>query len=191
MVRVFQPGRLELAQARAFAPEMRLVARCAAPVAALCVLAALVTGYFGWPTGLLHLAALYLVAERMRPWLLAQNEGAAGHGDRVLRVSLDAEHLVVHEQPGSLSHGSDNFGSYRWEELQGYYECPDCLVLLLPDGRRIIVPAQLFFPEQLQALKSVLAGKARPARVRWLCLLRAPLIALALIVAWLVLELPR
>jgi hypothetical protein len=191
MVRVFQPGHLELAQARSYAPEIRLLTRCAAPTAALCVVVAFVTGYFGWSTGLLHLAALYLVAERMRPWLLAKNESVADEADRVVRVSLDAEHVTVHQQPGSLGCESEDSGSYRWEELRGHYECPHCLVLLLPDGRRTILPARLFLPEQLEALRALLVGKAPRARVRWVSALRAPVIALALIVAWLLLELPR
>ena len=200
MVRVIQHGQRELTQARTYAPDMRLLTRCAVPLATLCVVAAFVTGYFGWSTGLLHLAALYLVAERMRPWLVAKNESAknesAEHDSAeheaqpVARVSLDAERVIVHQDPGRPSFDGEAVVSYRWEELQGYYVCPQCLVLLFPDGGRTILPAELFFPNQLQALEAVLESKARRVRVRWLAALRAPLIALALIAAWLVLEVP-
>lgn len=185
IVRWIQPTLRDWAEAHNFAPEHRLGTHLALPLAGACMLGGFVSGYFGWSTGLLHLLCLYLVVERVFPWLRLRTRSAELEGPAaVKRVTLTPEGIVI-------DHGFDGAvplpttSSYRWDELAGYTPCPQALVLLVREHEPLILPRTAFSQLEFGVLGVIVRSKLgppRPARLRGA--LRPLLVSGAVLVLW-------
>lgn len=169
IVRWVQPSLGNWADARAFAPERRLATQLALPFAGACVLGGFVSGFFGWPTGLLHLLGLYHVVERLLPWLsLRQQPGQLDGPSGLVRVTLTPEALVI-DRGFDGAEPVPTTMQLRWEELLGYYRSPHALVVLISAAERLPLPRVAFSELEwglvLDALEHKL-GAPRPARLR-------------------------
>lgn len=185
IVRWVHPSLSDWADAESFAPERRLATRLALPLAGACALGGFVTGFFGWPTGLLHLLALYHVVERVFPRLSLHERRVELEGPRQLvRVSVTPEAIVIDRG----FHGGapePTTSIHRWEELSGYYPSPRALVVLLGASDPLLLPRAAFSEVEfglLTALFQHKLGPARPARVRGL--FRPLVVSVVLLVAW-------
>jgi len=169
IVRWVHPSLADWADARSFAPERRLGTRLALPFAGACVVGGFVSGFFGWPTGLLHLLGLYHVVERLLPWLSLRQrpfelEGPSG----LVRVTLTPEVLVI-DRGFDGAELVPTTTQLRWEELRGYYPSPRTLVLLIGEAERLLLPrvalSEFEWGLVLAELEHKL-GAPRPARLR-------------------------
>ena len=186
MVRLFHLNASDLAHSLSYAPDARLTRAVAAPLAFLCILGGLVAGFFGWSTWLLNLAALYLIAERLCPELKALDGAAAVCGpENTRRVSLDLEHVVFDQRPGSFRVAEASSTSYRWEQLSAYYSCPKCLVLLCPNREPQLLPKIWFSAIEYALLSDLLARKVTRQSRRWWRALRPLLVLGAVLGSWL------
>lgn len=185
VVRWVHPSLGDWAEARSFAPERRLGTRLAVPVASACVLGGFVSGFFGWPTGLLHLLALYHLVERLLPWLLlreqrAELEGPAG----LVRVTISPEELVVDRGFGG-GYREPSTSRHRWRELAGYYTCPRALVLMVTSADTLLLPRVAFSEQELGLTTTVLRQELGPGRpARWRGALRPLVVSSLMLAAW-------
>lgn len=169
IVRWVHPSLRDWADARSFAPERRLGTRLALPFAGACVLGGFVSGFYGWPAGLLHLLGLYHVVERLFPWLSLREqrrdlEGPAG----LLRVTLTPEELLVDRGFGGGVR-EPTTSRHRWEELTGYYASPRALCVVFGEAEVLLLPRAAFSELEFGLVVAVLGqrlGPARSARLR-------------------------
>ena len=185
MVRWVHPSVADWADADGYAPEQRLRTQAAVPLAGAAALGGFVSGFFGWPTGLLHLLALYHLVERVFPWLSLRAERARLEGPNgLLRITLTPE-LVVIERRFDEAAPEPTASSYRWEELLGYYPSPHALVLCVADSGRLLLPRAQFSDVEWGLLEDLLRhrlGLPRPASSR--ALLRPLGVSLVVLVLW-------
>lgn len=169
IVRWVHPSLRDWADVRSFAPERRLATRLALPFAGACVLGGFVSGFFGWPTGLLHLLGLYHVVERLLPWLsLRQEPGQLEGPSGLVRVTLTPEAIVI-DRGFDGAEPAPTTTQFRWEELTGYYPSPHTLVVLIGASERLPLPRVAFSDLEWGLMLAVLEhklGAPRPARLR-------------------------
>jgi hypothetical protein len=185
IVRWIHPTLRDWAEAHSFAPEHRLGTRLVLPLAGACMFGGFVSGYFGWSTGLLHLLCLYLVIERVFPWLRLRRRSAELEGSAaVQRVTITPEGVVIDRGfDGAVPLPTTS--SHRWDELAGYTPCPQALVLLLREHAPLILPRTAFSELEFGVLGVLVRGKLgppRPARLRGA--LRPLLVSASVLVAW-------
>lgn len=185
IVRWVHPSLRDWADARSFAPERRLATRLALPFAGACVLGGFVSGFFGWPTGLLHLLALYHVVVRLLPWLALRErrvdlEGPGG----LVRVTISPEELVVDRGfSGGLPEPITS--RYRWEELLGYYPSPHAFVVLVRGADPLLLPRAAFSEFELGLLTALLGHKLGPARpAQWRGVVQPLVVSALVLVLW-------
>lgn len=169
VVRWVHPSLRDWADARSFAPERRLATRLALPFAGACVLGGFVSGFFGWPTGLLHLLGLYHVVVRLLPWLVLREQRVDLEGPRgLVRITVSPEEVVVDRGfGGGLREPSTS--RYRWEELAGHYPSPRAWVVLVRDAEPLLLPRAAFTEHEFGLLAALIRhklGSARPAQLR-------------------------
>ena len=185
IVRWIHPTLRDWAEAHSFAPEQRLGTHLALPLAGACMLGGFVSGYFGWSTGLLHLLALYLVVERVFPWLRLRRQSAELEGSAaVRRVTLMPEGIVI-VRGFDGAEPLPTTSSHRWDELAGYTPCPQALVLLLRDHDPLILPRTAFSEREFGVLAALVRSKLGPPRpARFRGALRPLLVSFAVLVPW-------
>ena len=191
VVRLFQLTAADVVRASGYAPGALLIRRVAAPLAFACITSGFVTGYYGWSTGLLHLCALYLIAERLRLRLKAQEVAAAMGGPvNPRRVSINAEQIVLDEPTVGfpVQHRST---VRRWSEWSSYYTSPDCVVLVGPHGEPSFLPRVWFSVQEYSMLLGQLASRVPRARIVWWGVLRPIVVVMVLLLSWLAWSVPR
>lgn len=185
IVRWIHPTLRDWAEAHSFAPEHRLGTRLVLPLAGACMLGGFVSGYFGWSTGLLHLLCLYLVVERLFPWLRLRRQSAELEGSAaVRRVTLTPEGVLI-DRWFDGAEPMPTTSSHRWDELAGYTPCPQALVLLMRERDPLILPRTAFSELEFGVLAALVRSKLgppRPARLRGA--LRPLLVSCAVLVLW-------
>ena len=183
IVRWIHPTLRDWADARAFAPERKLATQLALPLAGACVLGGFVSGFFGWPTGLLHLLGLYHLVERLFPWLSLREQRAKLEGpDGLVRVTVSPEELIVDRGFGG-GQLEPSTSRYRWQDLAGFYPSPHALVLVISRSELLLLPRAAFSHPEIEILAAMLRGQLgapRPARLRGLV---RPLIVTTLVLA--------
>lgn len=177
MVRVFQ----QTARDQALAQCSSGFTRSLLPLAGACMLGGFVAGYFGWPSGLLHLFGLYLLAEWMLPRLRAADVDSSLSA-RTVRVTLTPD-LISIDPVGDHAWGLAG-SCHGWQELRGYQRFPQHRVLLVPDRDPVVMPCSLFSRAQLAALDVLLRSRVMKPPVMRLSRLRPLLVGAALAGAW-------
>jgi hypothetical protein len=185
IVRWIHPTLGDWAEAHSFAPEHRLGTRLALPLAGACMLGGFVSGYFGWSTAFLHLLGLYLVVERVFPWLRLRGQSAELEGSAALRrVTLTPEGVVI-DRGFDGAQPLPTTSSHRWDELAGYTPCPHALVLLVRDHGPLVLPQQAFSELEFGALAALVRSKLGPPRAaHFRGALRPLLVSCAVLVPW-------
>lgn len=185
VVRWVHPSLRDWADAHSFAPERRLGTRLALPLAAACVLGGFVSGFFGWPTGLLHLLALYHVVERLLPWLSLREQRADLEGPGgLLRVTVSPEELVIDKGFGGGKH-EPSTSWYRWQELTGYYPTPHALVVIVGGSELLLLPRVAFSEHEFALLAALLGHRLGPVRpARWRGVFRPLAVSAVVLVLW-------
>lgn len=186
IVRWVHPLLCDWADARSFAPERRFATRLALPFAGACVLGGFVSGFFGWPTGLLHLLGLYHLVVRLLPWLVLRDQRADLEGPRgLVRITVSPEELVVDRGfGGGLPEPSTS--RYRWDQLSGHYPTPNAWVVLVRDSELLLLPRAAFTQHEFGLLAELLRNKLGPPRPAELRGAVQPLVvSAAVLVLWL------
>ncbi len=185
VVRWVHPSLRDWADARSFAPERRLGTRLAVPCAAACVLGGFVSGFFGWPTGLLHLLGLYHVVERLLPWLSLREQRADLEGPGgLVRVSVSPEELVV-DRGFCGGYREPSTSRHRWQELRAYYPTPEALVVIVTESELLILPRVAFTEHEFGLVTALLGHELGPVRpARWGGALRPIAVSAVVLVLW-------
>jgi len=185
VIRWVHPSLRDWADAQSFAPERRLATQLAIPCAAACVLGGFVSGFFGWPTGLLHLLGLYHVVERLLPWLSLRERRADLEGPgELVRVTLSPEELVIdrgfgggYREPSTSRHG--------WHELAGYYKSPHALVVIVAESELLLLPRVAFSEHEFGLVAALLGHKLGPIRpAHWRGVLRPLGVSAVVLALW-------
>lgn len=191
MVRLFHLSAHDVSHALSHAPEARLIALFAIPVAVISVLTGFVAGYFGWSTGLLHLLAVYLVLERLAPHVQAIGFAPSVCGpENTRRISLTPSEVTIDAQPGTTMSQHDRTHNVHWHALSGYYSCPGGLVLLMPDRHWEFLPRVWFSAYEYQCLVEVVQSQAPRYRRARLKIFRPLLVTAVVLAVWLMWETP-
>lgn len=185
MVRLCHPNSSDWVAAESYAPARRWVTLFAVPVALGLILGGFVAGFFGWSTGLLHLAALYLFVERLVPWLKALEPGGRPP-ETTRRITVTPETLTVETVFSAALDEADPTTSYAWAELGGYYTYPQGLVIELPARQSLVLSRTWFSPEEFWMLESLVKHHLSPTPPRFAGALRPLLVSVALVGLWVV-----
>lgn len=183
MVRLCLPVQRDWVAAESHAPPRRWVTRLAVPVAVVLILGGFVGGFFGWSTGLLHLTALYLLVERLLPWLKALEPGGRP-AEITRRITLTPETLTLDTVFAPGIEAAVPTARFAWGELRGYYSYPLGLVLELPTGESFILSRNWFSPEEFWVIEALVRHHLHVVPARLGGALRPLLVSSALVVLW-------